>query len=56
VAALLNRHQSDSVLIIGQYLDQLQEIADQFGAPLITGKTPNLERMHLYDAFKRAES
>ncbi len=53
VAALLNRHQSDSVLIIGQYLDQLQEIADQFGAPLITGKTPNLERMHLYDAFKR---
>ncbi|MCK6528750.1 DEAD/DEAH box helicase [Myxococcota bacterium] len=55
VAELLKRHAEDRVLIIGMYLDQLQEIARRFKAPLITGKTPNAEREVLFDAFRRGE-
>ena len=42
--ALLDRHRDDRVLVIGQYLDQLDEVAALLGAPLITGKTPSRER------------
>lgn len=49
---LMDRHRDDNVLVIGQYLDQLGEVAERFGAPIITGKTPNDERRQLYDAFK----
>lgn len=55
VAELLKRHAQDRVLIIGMYLDQLQEVARRFKAPLITGKTPNAEREVLFDAFRRGE-
>ncbi|HUY99585.1 MAG TPA: DNA repair helicase XPB [Thermomicrobiaceae bacterium] len=50
--ALVAKHPDDSVLIIGQYLDQLATIAARYGAPLITGKTPTLERQDLYQAFR----
>jgi len=40
------------VLVIGQYLDQLDKVAARLQAPLITGKTPTLEREKLYDAFR----
>lgn len=50
---LLDRHKKDKVLVIGMYLDQLQQIAELFGAPLITGKTPNDERDRLYEQFRR---
>ena len=52
---LLQRHGDDNVLIIGQYLDQLNEIARRTGAPLITGKTPTHERERLYAAFKSGQ-
>ena len=52
---LLARHQDDQVLIIGQYLDQLQTIADRVGAPLITGKTVTRDREKLYAAFREGE-
>ncbi len=52
---LLERHADDNVLIIGQYLDQLHQIADRTGAPLITGKTPTAERERLYTAFRQGE-
>jgi len=50
---LIENHPEDPVLVIGQYLDQLEEIAKEIGAPLITGKTPNAERERIYDDFKR---
>lgn len=50
--ALLERHQRDHVLVIGQYLDQLDEVAAVLGAPIITGKTPSREREKLYNAFR----
>ena len=55
VDRLLRRHAADNVLIIGQYLEQLDEIAKRYHAPVITGKTPNREREKLYAAFKRGE-
>ncbi|MBC9785348.1 DEAD/DEAH box helicase [Heliobacterium chlorum] len=52
VHRLLQRHPDDQVLIFGQYIDQLESIAAVLGIPVITGKTPNQERIRLYDAFK----
>jgi DNA excision repair protein ERCC-3 len=53
--ALLRLHSTDRVLIIGQYLEQLQHLAAIFRMPLITGQTPNQERERLYAAFRRGE-
>ncbi len=52
---LLAKHREDNVLVIGQYLDQLELIAGETGAPIITGKTPTREREDIYDAFRRGE-
>jgi DNA excision repair protein ERCC-3 len=50
--ALLERHKGDSVLVIGQYVGQLETISKRFGAPIVTGKTPQLERDRLYAEFR----
>lgn len=52
---LLNHHGSARVLVIGQYIAQLQEIAAHFKQPLITGSTPIAEREELYYKFKTGE-
>ncbi|MDR1933975.1 MAG: DEAD/DEAH box helicase [Spirochaetales bacterium] len=52
VKEILENHPEDPTLIIGQYLDQLEEIAKDLAAPLITGKTPNAEREKIYGDFK----
>ncbi|MBM4319199.1 MAG: helicase, partial [Deltaproteobacteria bacterium] len=44
VRRLVERHRDDRVLIIGQYLEQLHELADELGAPLITGVTTPARR------------
>jgi len=49
---LLERHRDDRVLIIGQYIRQIQLIARETKAPLITGSTPTRERDRLYDDFR----
>jgi len=49
---VLQRHASDRVLVIGQYLDQLQAYARDLKAPLITGRTPQKERDVLYGSFR----
>lgn len=53
--ALLQRHRNDRVLVIGQYLDQLDEVADILKAPLITGKTANRQREKLFNGFRSGE-
>ncbi|HYO50480.1 MAG TPA: DNA repair helicase XPB [Chloroflexia bacterium] len=50
--ALLLRHKDDSVLVIGQYIEQLNAISKKFDAPIVTGKTPNAERDRLYGDFR----
>jgi DNA excision repair protein ERCC-3 len=53
--ALIERHREDNVLIIGQYLEQLEEIAGRFDAPLVTGKVPNRDRERLYQRFREGD-
>lgn len=45
----------DRVLVIGQYLDQLRQLAARLKAPLVTGETPANERDRLYAAFRSGE-
>lgn len=52
---LITRHPDDQILVIGQYLDQLEAVARKTGAPLITGQTPNDKREQIYGSFKRGE-
>jgi len=52
IRELLTHHAQDHVLIIGQYLSQLERLAEELHAPLITGKTPARERERLYQAFR----
>jgi len=52
---LLAGHPGDSVLIIGQYLDQLRIIGERLDAPVLTGQTPEREREELYRAFRAGE-
>jgi len=55
VRALAARHAEDQVLIIGQYLDQLKQLAEELGAPLLTGRTNTAQREKLYEAFRQGE-
>jgi DNA excision repair protein ERCC-3 len=50
--SLVQRHREDHVLVIGQYIEQLEAIARRLEAPLLTGKTSTAERQRLYAAFK----
>jgi len=52
---LINKHRSENILVIGQYLDQLHGLAKKFKAPLITGRTGTKERERLYKAFRDGE-
>jgi len=55
IHTLIEKHADDNILIIGQYLSQLDALVKEFNAPIITGKTPNAEREELYARFKRKE-
>lgn len=50
---LVANHEGDSILVIGQYLSQLERLAAGLNAPLITGKTPHAERERLYHDFRQ---
>jgi DNA excision repair protein ERCC-3 len=52
IQGLLRRHAGQRILIIGQYIEQLESLQRHLGVPLITGKTPNLKREELYAAFR----
>ena len=51
-ADLIANHPDDNILIIGQYISQLEEIAKTLGYPLISGKTKHDQREKLYTEFK----
>lgn len=50
--AVLARHPDAPTLVIGSYLDQLDLMAADLEAPLISGKTPQRERERLFQAFR----
>ncbi len=52
IRRLLEIHKDDHVLIIGQYLNQLKDFAKALGAPVLTGKTPQAERIIIYNRFR----
>jgi DNA excision repair protein ERCC-3 len=52
---IIANHSEDPILVIGQYVAQLEEIAKHIGAPIITGKTPNQERERIYAEFKQGK-
>jgi DNA excision repair protein ERCC-3 len=49
---ILQKHKMSNILIIGQYINQLEMISEHFKIPLITGKTQLSERQELYSAFR----
>jgi len=55
VQALVDQHNDDRVLVIGQYLEQLEELGSTLQAPVITGATPVRERERLFAAFRAGE-
>jgi DNA excision repair protein ERCC-3 len=55
VLQLIENHPEDRILVIGQYLTQLNSLAKLLNAPIVTGKTPNSERENIYNSFKRGE-
>jgi DNA excision repair protein ERCC-3 len=55
VEALVEQHRGEPTLVIGQYLDQLQTLADRLDAPVITGETSVTERQKLFQAFRTGE-
>ena len=55
VQALVEKHADDQVLVIGQYIDQLDDLSEVLGAPLIKGETPIKEREILFNQFRTGE-
>jgi DNA excision repair protein ERCC-3 len=55
VQQLCAQHAGDRVLVIGQFVDQLKNIAEALGAPLITGQTAQKVRDARFEAFRNGE-
>jgi DNA excision repair protein ERCC-3 len=55
VKEIVGSHAGKPTLVIGQYLEQLDEIAASLDAPVIEGKTSVKERQRLFDAFRSGE-
>ena len=52
VDTLIKKHDDDLILVIGQYIEQLESMSEKLGVPLITGSTPQKEREALFERFK----
>ncbi len=55
VEELVEKHRGEPMLVIGQYIDQLDEIGERLGAPVVKGETPVKERERLFNAFRHGE-
>ncbi len=55
VEALVKKHEGEQILVIGQYIDQLDELSEILGVPLIKGETPIKERERLFNLFRSGE-
>ncbi|MFP5346988.1 MAG: DNA repair helicase XPB [Actinomycetes bacterium] len=52
ICDLVERHADDQVLVIGQYIDQLDDLGERLDAPVIKGETTVRERQRLFQAFR----
>ena len=55
ISMLMAKHREDEVLVIGQFIPQLEKIAKRIDAPLITGATPVRQREILFKQFRDGE-
>jgi DNA excision repair protein ERCC-3 len=55
VEAIVARHPNEPTLVIGQYIDQLDELGERLDAPVIKGETTVAARQRLFDAFRSGE-
>ncbi|ABS05075.1 DNA excision repair protein ERCC-3 [Kineococcus radiotolerans] len=55
VEKLVAQHAGEPTLVIGQYIDQLDDLAARLDAPVIKGETTVKERQRLFDAFRHGE-
>ena len=55
VEELVKHHADDQVLVIGQYIDQLDELQAVLNVPIIKGDTPIKEREHLFNLFRQGK-
>ena len=55
VQALVEKHAEEQVLVIGQYITQLDELSEDLGVPVIKGETPIKEREELFAKFRSGE-
>ncbi|PZU43373.1 MAG: helicase [Arsenicicoccus sp.] len=55
VDRLVERHRGQPTLVIGQYLDQLEQLSGRLDAPLITGETTVAQRQELFRQFREGE-
>ena len=55
VSQIIKKFPDDKILVIGQYLQQLDEIVKELGCPIITGKTPTIERDRIYNDFREGK-
>lgn len=56
VEAIAERHAGDRILIIGQYLDQLDELGAHLDAPVVTGQSTVRERERLFASFRDGDT
>lgn len=55
VETLVKKHAGEQVLVIGQYINQLDELSEVLKVPLIKGDTPIKERERLFNLFRTGE-
>ena len=55
VQEIVERHRGEQMLVIGQYLDQLDDLGARLDAPVIKGDTTVKERERLFQAFRTGE-
>ena len=55
ILELVHAHEGVPRLVIGQYVDQLDELAERLDAPLIKGDTTNRQRLKLFEQFRHGE-
>ncbi|MDY4903101.1 MAG: DNA repair helicase XPB [Treponema sp.] len=55
VKDIVEKFSQDKILVIGQYLEQLNILAELLDAPIITGKTKTADRDKIYDDFRNGK-
>jgi DNA excision repair protein ERCC-3 len=55
VQRLVDQHRGEPTLVIGQYIDQLDDLGERLDAPVLKGETTVRERQRLFEAFRQGE-